>query len=116
MIKRTDLGAIKADWETLQEGAAAIQLGDTPGLKAVNARLGYSVVKSIPGLLQAVQNAEEATVHHLEIRRAVERRADGLQGELKKALSTIKERDATIRDMNKAALYAEKNRVTSHGN
>ena len=87
MERKTDLMAIKADFDTLKEGVAAIRIGDTDGLRAVNERLGYNIVKSIPGLLNVVE--------------ASEKRADGLQAELKKALVTIKDRDTTIQDMKK---------------
>ena len=63
----TDIEAIRIEWEAFHSEVERVRKGDATTLRKVNERLGYPLAKSVPALLDAVDQAE-ATVTNMSNR------------------------------------------------
>ena len=57
-MPKTDLDAIRANYEYFRKAVRSIRYGDTDSLRKVSTTLGYQVAYATPGLLEAVDQAE----------------------------------------------------------
>jgi len=89
MPARTDVEAIQKEWEAYQVAVAAIAAGDIKTYREVSERIGYPLVKSLPGLMVLLKRAEsERDNYERHLDRVMKKLAD-TQKEVKQLQSQM---------------------------